>query len=555
MRKRTIAAVAAAIAAMLALGATPALAANSGGHLTMYRLYNPYTGEHFYTADESERDRIAAVGWRPEGTGWVAPERSSTPVYRLYNSYVKGGDHHYTTDRAEYDHLVKVGWTGEGVGWYSDDERGLPLHRLYNPYARTGTHHYTLDEAERDSVAAAGWRREGVAWYGVDTERLAAREQARLEYEEAEAELSARQADADSAAGALAASEGAAAALRDDLAGAEAEVEESSKAVAAAKASVAATDKLVADTNGREPMKTSEVRRIESLGSLGFFQSLGEGGKAAADVLLNPAEKVAPYQDLAAPGDPTSLANLRATVPHLRRCNELRTMEPHPGSGEMASDLLVSPYLMAVAEVQLNWSSEAEIGHSHAYNVGENLAWGYSDLGAFDGWYFREKEQYNNGITDFHTIGHYLNIINTTYGTSGYAVRTKMENSLLNGSSYGQTFSVCHIEGELEMTVDEFEAALNAYCSPVIRFEEEHASWEAELETCQSERDSAVRRLDEVMWKHTMAVDGRDQISTWLNEANAQLKRDREASEAAQAALKQAQQKADAARKKYESYL
>lgn len=135
----------------------------------MYRLYNRYTGEHFYTADAAERSRLVEVGWTSEGIGWLAPGGDEgTPVYRLYNSHVSGGDHHYTIDKAEYDALCAVGWTGEGVGWYSlTSSEGTRLYRLYNPYARTGTHHYAMSTAERDALVAAGWRYEGSAWYGV----------------------------------------------------------------------------------------------------------------------------------------------------------------------------------------------------------------------------------------------------------------------------------------------------------------------------------------------------------------------------------------------------
>ncbi|MCR5582577.1 MAG: hypothetical protein K6F70_03060, partial [Eggerthellaceae bacterium] len=51
----------------------------------MNRLYNPNGGEHFYTASDEERDGLVKLGWQYEGTGWVAPETSDTPVYRLYN--------------------------------------------------------------------------------------------------------------------------------------------------------------------------------------------------------------------------------------------------------------------------------------------------------------------------------------------------------------------------------------------------------------------------------------------------------------------------------------
>ena len=134
---------------------------------TMWRLYNPWTGEHFYTADTAERDSLVVVGWNDEGVGWVAPA-SGDPVYRLYNPYVVGGDHHYTLSEGERDSLVSVGWRSEGVGWYSAPaELGVPLYRQYNPYAATGTHNYTADEVERDQLISVGWRDEGIAWNGV----------------------------------------------------------------------------------------------------------------------------------------------------------------------------------------------------------------------------------------------------------------------------------------------------------------------------------------------------------------------------------------------------
>ena len=139
----------------------------------MYRLYNPYTGEHFYTSSAVERDSLVLVGWESEGEGWVAPSEGA-PVYRLYNPYVEGGDHHYTLSAFERDSLVKAGWRYEGVGWYSASDAdgnpvtgAVPIYRQYNPYATTGTHNYTTSEVESDSLVAAGWNDEGVAWYGI----------------------------------------------------------------------------------------------------------------------------------------------------------------------------------------------------------------------------------------------------------------------------------------------------------------------------------------------------------------------------------------------------
>ena len=143
--------------------------------LPMYRCYNPYTGEHLYTASGEEYYSLCfapGAGWEAEGVGWVAPA-SGAPVYRLYNPYVAGGDHHYTLSASERDALVEAGWRDEGVGWYSaSDEEGdplpdaVPLWRQYNPYAETGTHNYTADVEERDHLVSLGWHDEGIGWYG-----------------------------------------------------------------------------------------------------------------------------------------------------------------------------------------------------------------------------------------------------------------------------------------------------------------------------------------------------------------------------------------------------
>lgn len=134
---------------------------------TMHRLYNQWTGEHFYTSDTSEHDNLVKIGWTDEGTGWIAPETSSKPVYRLFNKFVEGGDHLFTLDASERDSLVKAGWTDEGIGWYSDDGEGVPLYRQYNPYSATGTHNYTTSKDENDNLVKEGWRAEGTSWYGV----------------------------------------------------------------------------------------------------------------------------------------------------------------------------------------------------------------------------------------------------------------------------------------------------------------------------------------------------------------------------------------------------
>ncbi len=142
---------------------------NSGaatGRVTMTRLYNRWSGEHLYTSSAVEVKDLVGRGWRNEGTAWVAPSTSSTPVYRLYNPWT--GDHHYTTSKKEYDDCAKQGWRKEGVAWYSADAKtGVPLYRGFNPYESVGTHHYTTDKGEMANMVKAGWRAEGIGWYGL----------------------------------------------------------------------------------------------------------------------------------------------------------------------------------------------------------------------------------------------------------------------------------------------------------------------------------------------------------------------------------------------------
>lgn len=149
----------------------------------MNRLYNPNSGEHFYTKDNHEKDELVKLDWKYEGIGWVAPEENegtTQPVYRLYNP--NAGDHHYTLNPEERDALVSFGWKAEGIGWYSPKDTtnftttqtglgadvAIPaqaLLREYNPNAKAaGAHNYTLNEAENDYLVSIGWIPEGTAW-------------------------------------------------------------------------------------------------------------------------------------------------------------------------------------------------------------------------------------------------------------------------------------------------------------------------------------------------------------------------------------------------------
>ena len=142
--------------------------ANEDGDIALFRLYNPNSGEHFYTQDVGERRAlIAEQGWKGEAIIGYFPSNASFEsivMFRFYNPNT--GDHHYTSDQVEIRKVIIDGWKPEGPSFYSLREgAGIPIYRLYNPNAVTGTHHYTSDKAEKDYLVSRGWNYEGIAWY------------------------------------------------------------------------------------------------------------------------------------------------------------------------------------------------------------------------------------------------------------------------------------------------------------------------------------------------------------------------------------------------------
>ena len=131
----------------------------------MYRLYNPFTGEHFYTGSTEERDTLSAIGWKYEGVAWNAPVSGGTPVHRVCNP--NSGDHHFTTSMSEVLMLLNAGWQYENICWNSAFSDAIPQYRMWNKNADLGSHHYTSSTEERQILVDAGWIYEGIGWYGM----------------------------------------------------------------------------------------------------------------------------------------------------------------------------------------------------------------------------------------------------------------------------------------------------------------------------------------------------------------------------------------------------
>jgi hypothetical protein len=99
---------------------------------------------------------------------WKSAAISTYPVYRLYNPY--SGDHHFTTSLSEYSSLAGIGWIQEGQAFYSigsrqDVDWTEPVYRLYNRWLKVGSHLFTTNEDEQGYLQDIGWNFEGVAFY------------------------------------------------------------------------------------------------------------------------------------------------------------------------------------------------------------------------------------------------------------------------------------------------------------------------------------------------------------------------------------------------------
>ena len=144
------------------------------GCVFQFRLYNPNSGEHFYTGSQIEAINLINVGWNFEGSGFITPT-VGTPIYRLYSA--EHGDHYYTTNVAEKNALVAEGWTldgGTGIAFPSADaSTGRPMYKVHNPNAypngEAGAHHFTMSWQEVQNLVAIGWEYEGIAWYSVQS--------------------------------------------------------------------------------------------------------------------------------------------------------------------------------------------------------------------------------------------------------------------------------------------------------------------------------------------------------------------------------------------------
>ena len=149
-----------------------AFAADDATSVSISKFYNDAAkggdGEHLFTKDADEISWLSSLPtWNNEGEAWKAPVSSNTTVFRCYNP--TSGEHLYV-DEGYADYLAGMGWNKEKLAFYSDDAKTVPVYRLWNGAEGVGSHHYTTDAGEVDWLVGQGWTKEDVAFYGVKEE-------------------------------------------------------------------------------------------------------------------------------------------------------------------------------------------------------------------------------------------------------------------------------------------------------------------------------------------------------------------------------------------------
>lgn len=242
------------------------------------------------------------------------------------------------------------------------------------------------------------------------------------------------------------------------------------------------------------------------LGTLGWFQS--RGSTKAVKILTDP--KTTMYVDAIKIGDPedaTSLENMKASLSYIRQCNELRAKHGLP-------PLKIDDTRMAQAEANADWSRHHE-SHSGQFTSGENLSWNY-DKDPFKGWYYEEKAEFDSGNHNFNDTGHYQNIVDPMYKTTGFAIA--QGGSVYPGAStYTQEFYWQNISSA--QTVDEYEKQFNAYYNPLKSASNDYKKALEKVEAAQASVDKTASLLKQAQDEASRATSYREQVDAQLKQA------------------------------------
>ena len=238
-------------------------------------------------------------------------------------------------------------------------------------------------------------------------------------------------------------------------------------------------------------------------GLAGFFRSIGDTTSASMVESLSGVKGSAAhtYYDNALDNieDTTSALNLdsvKEAIEILETCNELR-------SKAGLSQLKVNTNLMALSAISATYAANhGMVSNNHQVtadnNLGENLAWNSFSNGAsyaFVQWYDDEKAYFDEATRALYgttvapgkayefsqqegrrskiddwieskygqsaSVGHYLNIVDPTYGVMGASTVDRLPGQF--GNTFEQSFQFSSYAGGQTMTVSEFKSKFNEY--------------------------------------------------------------------------------------------
>ena len=253
-----------------------------------------------------------------------------------------------------------------------------------------------------------------------------------------------------------------------------------------------------------------DAEKLIEAGSYGFFAY--KENENAMKILTDDSKTVkgdtAPiisYTNIGDEKDATSLENMKMALAFIKECNDLRV-------GNGLEPLKVSNELMAISQVQANWSAY-NTKHSKLYPVSENLAWGYID--PFSGWYTREKEIYENGGGSIQT-GHYRNIVNEKFGLTGFAVNQYY------GVTHEQSFSCDKDYYPYKGTGVDFDTYYNdfmEYYDAITNADEYVNEVKSNLDAAKAELEAAKKKVEAAEKVVAAAKDKKDAVDKTVEEA------------------------------------
>lgn len=335
-------------------------------------------------------------------------------------------------------------------------------------------------------------------------------ESAKQEYENAQTVESAKQAEADAAE------------KKAEFAQLDANIESAQNTVNSTNKSIDEAESSILVLSADAEAKRAEADSLKALaenateqlakGSIGYFESLGttEGDKCVS--ALEKYEKNYSWMKAGEEGSATSLDNMLKALDYIDECNEIR-------KGLGLSELTVNDYLMALAQVSSDYNAfSGDFNHlAGTYLYSQNIS-GWSN--PFAGWYTSEKKIFDQYAAQDATLesyrysainvsryypsiyaqtGHYLNIVDKTASTTGFAVAT-------NGRSMKSTqnfdYSGSYAYRSTGVSTSAYREKLEAYISNLENASENYEKANtaaAEAETALSNAKNELGKLQDAL--------------------------------------------------------